>query len=497
VGSTIVETLADFTTDTQFADLPEIVVEESKRVLLDSVGCALGGVEHPKGRIGIDFGRILGGAGGDATIIGTADRVSVFGASFANGELINALDFDAVLPPGHVSPYVVPGALAVGESLRSSGKELIAALALSHEISYRFGKSMDWTRDTEGGEVSVSPVLGYTSTVFGASAAIARMKGLSSDVVANALGIAAHITQVNSHRAWMNRATSSTIKYTMGGVIAQTALTAVYMAELGHRGAAQVLDDADYGYRRFIGTKRWVPENLTDRLGTEWRYPAENSYKPYPHCRVMHGLFDALRDLMEQHDLRPEEIEAMRAWGEGWVMLPVWLNTMIEHVHDGQFSVLHGLAVAAQRIPPGPAWQDPALVFDPAVLGLMDRITFSPHPDYVTSVTRNPASRPSRVEIDARGTTFTAEREYYRGSPSPDPTSFMTTNELVDKFLVNAAVVLPRAQAEEAAAAILELENADDVSLVVRLFGTGVAAPPAGREPWRDRQPATDGKRKP
>jgi hypothetical protein len=107
----------------------------------------------------------------------------------------------------------------------------------------------------------------------------------------------------------------------------------------------------------------------------------------------------------------------------------------------------------------------------------MDRITFSPHPDYVTSVSRNPASRPSRIEIDARGTTFTAEREYYKGSPSPDPTSFMTTNELVDKFLVNAAVVLPKAQAEEAAAAILELENADDVSRVVRLLGTGDRTP--------------------
>jgi 2-methylcitrate dehydratase PrpD len=477
VSKTIIETLADFASETTFSDLPEGVVEESKRVLLDSVGCALGGVEHPKGRIGIEYGRILGGVGGDATIIGTPDRVSVFGASFANGELINALDFDAVLPPGHVSPYVIPGALAMGESLRSSGKELITALAVSHEMSYRFGKSMDWTRDTEDGKVSVSAVLGYTSTVFGATAAITHMKGLPADVVANALGIAGTISPVNSHRSWMSHAPSSTTKYTMGGVMAQTGLTAAYMAELGHRGDPQILDDAEFGYRRFIGTKRWVPENLTDQLGSEWRYPAENSYKPYPHCRVMHGLFDALRDLMERNDLRPEEIDALRAWGEGWVMLPVWLNNLIEHVHDGQFSVVHGLAVAAQRVPPGPAWQDPQLVFDPAVLDLMNRITFDTHPDYVTSINRHPASRPSRIEIDARGRTFVAEREYYKGSPSPDPTSFMTTNELVDKFLVNASVVLPTAQAEQAAAAILELENSDDVSQVARLLGTGDRSP--------------------
>src|SRR4051794_25261252 len=125
MSKTIIQSLADFTADTTFADLPDVVVEETKRLLLDSVGCALGGVEHPKGRIGIDYGRILGGSAGDATILGTAHRTSIFGASFANGELMNALDFDAILPPGHVSPYVIPGALALGETQGSSGKDLI------------------------------------------------------------------------------------------------------------------------------------------------------------------------------------------------------------------------------------------------------------------------------------------------------------------------------------------------------------------------------------
>ena len=472
MSDTIIETLAAFTSDTTFSDIPDVVVEECKRALLDSVGCALGGVAHPKGRIGVEYGTIMGGASGDATIIGTANRTSIFGAAFANGELINALDFDAVLPPGHVSPYVIPGALAVGESRHAPGTELIAALAVSHEMSFRFGRSMDWTRDTKDGEVSVSAVLGYTSTVFGATAAVGRMRGLSSDVVANALGIAGSISPVNSHRSWMNHAPSSTIKYTMAGALAQTALTSAYMAELGHRGDIQVLDDAEYGYPRFIGTKRWAPENLTEELGSDWRFPAANSFKPYPHCRVMHALFDALIDLMEEHDLKPDEIDAMRAWGEGWIMLPVWLNNSIEHVHDAQFSVDHGLAVAAQRIPPGPAWQDPAVVFSPSVLELMDKITFDTHPDFVNAINIHPASRPSRIEIDARGTTFVAERQFPKGSPSPDPSSFMTTDELVEKFQVNAAMVLPRSQADEAVAAILDLEKADDVSQIVRLLGT-------------------------
>lgn len=104
--------LARFASETKFSDLPDEVVAESKRILLDSLGCAIAAGGDRKGRIGIEYGRILGGDQSVATIFGSTHRSSTFGAAFANGELINALDFDAILPPGHVSPYVLPGALA-------------------------------------------------------------------------------------------------------------------------------------------------------------------------------------------------------------------------------------------------------------------------------------------------------------------------------------------------------------------------------------------------
>jgi 2-methylcitrate dehydratase PrpD len=52
---TIVETLADFTFETDIARLPAEVVEECKRLMVDSVGCALGGLSHPKGQIGVEY----------------------------------------------------------------------------------------------------------------------------------------------------------------------------------------------------------------------------------------------------------------------------------------------------------------------------------------------------------------------------------------------------------------------------------------------------------
>ena len=84
-------------------------------------------------------------------------------------------------------------------------------------------------------------------------------------------------------------------------------------------------------------------------------------------------------------------------------MLPCFTNREILEVHDAQFCFSHGLAIAAHRIPPGPRWQDPAVVFDPSVMALMNRVSLETHPTYFQSISADISSRPSRVEVRARG----------------------------------------------------------------------------------------------
>ncbi|VWB10046.1 MmgE/PrpD family protein [Burkholderia lata] len=478
---TIIQQLADFTAGTRYDQLPAPVVDACKRILLDSIGCAVAAVDEPKGRIGIDYARLTGGHG-DATIIGTGERVSMSGAAFANGELINALDMDAVVPPGHVTPYVLPGALAVAETSHASGQALIEAIALSHEMSYRIGKAMDYLRDTRDGKVAPPPVYGYSSTVFGATAAIVRLKALAPAVLPNALGIAGSIAPVNSQVAWFQHAPSSTIKYLLAGALTQAAMTAAHMAELGHRGDTQILDDREYGFPRFIGTQRWEPQHITDALGTDWRFPSEQAFKPYPHCRILHALLDGLTEIVETNDIAPHEITGIKAWVEGFVEQPVWLNRNIEHVHDAQFSIAHGLALGAHRPPPGKAWQDPALVFGPSVMALMDKVTHEVHPNYVELLSGHAASRPAKIEVSARGRTFVDERRYPKGSPSPDPASLMTDDELIAKFRRNVEDVLPAGRIDDVIDAVFTLERADDVASIMRMLG-----PDSGRDGVRAR----------
>lgn len=468
---TIIQQLADFTAETSYDDLPSVVVQEVKRTLLDSIGCAIAAIDEPKGRIGIDYGRIIGAKDPQATIIGSSDKVSVLGAAFANGELINALDLDVIQPPGHVAPYVLPAALAIGESLGSSGKDMIVSLAIANEMSNRFGKAMDNQRQIKDGKVAPPPVFGYASTIFGASSAIAKLKGHSKEIIANSLGISGCISPVNSQIAWFEHAPSSTIKYLMAGMLAQQALTAAHMGELGHRGDIQVLDDRDHGYARFIGTTKWAPEQITNGLGREWHFPAESSYKLYPHCRIMHAMMDCVIKVVRDHGIKPAEIEAIKVYVEGIAERPVWLNRKIEHVHDAQFSMAHGISVAAHLVAPGKAWQDPKVVYDPSVMSLMDRITTAVHPDYAKALASHASSRPARIELRARGQIFVEENSYPKGSPSPDSESFMTNDELAQKFRKNVIDVLTPADTERLIETTWALEELDDFAIIMRLTG--------------------------
>jgi 2-methylcitrate dehydratase PrpD len=465
---TIIEQLSEFAAGVRADALPDIVVRESQRILLDSFGCAVASLEDEAAQRDVAYARYLGGERGDASILGTGITTSVPGAAFANACLVNALDQDAVLPPGHVTPYVLPGALATAEAERVSGETLLRAIAVAHEISYRIGQSTDYLRDIKDGVVTIPKVIGYSSTLFGAAAAVGLVKGQDPETLADSMGIMGSTMPTNTQRAWMMHAPATTIKYQLAGGMAMSAVTAANLAGLGHTGDRLMLDDREYGFPRFIGTSRWEPAPITEALGEEWTFTRQAAFKPYPHCRVMHALFDGLIDIVETHDLRPEEIEAIDAWGESFVFQPTWVNEDIRNPRDAQFSMTHGLALAAHRFPPGRPWQTQEAVRTPSVLGLMERSTFHANPDYTEALASNPAARQSKVEVRARGQVFSAERSYPKGSPSPDESTYMTDAELIEKFRRNVDGVLSEADADAVVEASLDLRGVDDVAALVR-----------------------------
>lgn len=363
--TTLVEQIVAFADGLRFEDLPPPVVAESKRLLLDSIGCAIAALAIDKGQIAVRVAKDMGGAA-EATICGTGTRVSMTAAAFANGELINTLDYDALIsPPGHVAPYVIPAILATAEKRSSSGKELVRALVVAHEISARFGKAMADVRDVPPGEkISFPAISGYSSSIFGGTLGTAMLAGLDREQSASALGLAGHAAPTQSMGKWVRTMPATTDKYVLAGWISQAELLAVGLAKAGYVGDASVLE-GEFGFWRFMGSERWLPEALTDGLGVEWRLPQAAIYKPWAHCRISQTVLDCLAFLVEEHRLHPDEIERIDAWCDPHgALLPMWSSKALVSCLDAQMSVPFSASLVAHRVPNGTLWQQPETFTD-------------------------------------------------------------------------------------------------------------------------------------
>ena len=277
----ITEELANFVTQAKFSDLPADVSCEMKRVTLDSIGCAVNGLSTDRGEIAVELARKLGGPP-ESTIIGTNDKVSSVNAAFANGELTNALDYDA-FGEGHDAPIVIPAALAVGESVSAPGKEFILAIALGLEISARLKEEFmaPVTEGPERGKMRWPSVQGYGVISLAAAAGVGKILNLNREKMTNAIGIAGCICPPHIVRKFRDTAPVRMTKYGSSGWGAHAGVTAALLAEMGYTGDTDLFE-GEYGFWRYMGREKWkTADEVLDGLGTKWRCH-HITYKQYP-----------------------------------------------------------------------------------------------------------------------------------------------------------------------------------------------------------------------
>jgi len=279
----VMKELVTFAGDTKFSDLPAEVVSETKRLLLDSIGCGIGGKVMQRGKIATELATRLGGLP-EATILGTSTKVSCGSAAFANGELINALDWDACLGV-HLPPFVIPAPLAVAENVSASGKDLILSVTLGHEIARRIQMATapafyPIKRGAERGKMRFEPVSGHGSGVFGAAAGVGKILSFSPEKMANAMGIAGYAGPPSTLRKWTDTAPCSMTKFGPCGFAAEVGIRSAMLADMGYHGDTTIFK-GECGYWRFSGFQEWDKKAVTKGLGSKWNC-AQVSYKQYP-----------------------------------------------------------------------------------------------------------------------------------------------------------------------------------------------------------------------
>ena len=221
-SNTLADRLADYATTLRFEDLPKEVVHEAKRVLIDSLGVAIGAWKEDPCRIARTVAMELSAKNG-STLWGTHHKAPSDWAAFANGCCVRYFDYnDTYLSkePAHPSDNI-PAAYAVAESVGANGRELITAIAIAYEVQCRFCdaasiRARGWDHVTYG--------------CFSVACAASKLMKLDKAKAKHAIGIAG----VSS--AALRQSRVGELSHWKGTAFANAARHGVYAAMLARAG---------------------------------------------------------------------------------------------------------------------------------------------------------------------------------------------------------------------------------------------------------------------
>jgi 2-methylcitrate dehydratase len=234
--TSIVEYVSNYSNNLHYGDLPADTVHLLKRMIIDSIGCAIGAYSSEPSKIARDLAADVSSRR-PCTIIGTGTTTSPDLATFANGVMIRYLDFNdgyTTLESGHPSDSIA-ATLAGAEMVGAGGRRLITATAVAYEGFCRFGDAFS---------IRYVGFDHVTNGAIASSMGAARAMGLSMDQTQQAmnLGIAPNIalgqTRVGELSHWKGCAYANA---------SRNAVFAAMLAERGLTGPAPVFE-GEYGF---------------------------------------------------------------------------------------------------------------------------------------------------------------------------------------------------------------------------------------------------------
>lgn len=344
------ELAAQFIRDVNWNDLPEVVQHQAKQCLVDIVAAMVSGVLAPISDIAAGYAPIAW-PGDEATILLHDNRATAAGAAFANACAANGLDCDdgGAYTRGHQGAQVFPTALAISESLRLSGSEMLAAAVAGYEISHRFARCWhDYLHPVYQADGSWGSVA--------SAATAARLMGLDTATIEQALGIAEyHAPNLPMERDLIDPAM---VKHGHGWAV----MTGIFAAELAARGFTGIP-----GLMRSEKYDEWITT-----LGDEYIMVDGVDFKQHCSCGWGHTAIAAVQKLEAEHEWDVGNIESVRIEGHHWAAV---LHTAHPATtEEAQFSVRWPLAAYLVDGEVGPDQVLESRLGDPVINALVDKM---------------------------------------------------------------------------------------------------------------------------
>jgi 2-methylcitrate dehydratase PrpD len=414
----------------------------ARHCLLDWFGVALAGAQEP---ITEALARVVGDAPGPVPLVGRRERVGGLGAALVNGASSHALDFDDMHPlmSGHPSAAIIPALLAAAHDDGASGADLITALVAGVEVACLMGETMNPSHYEAGWHAT-----GTLGTFAAAAATVHLLRGDDASLH-RALSLAA--TQAAGLKAMFG----TMAKPLHAGKAASNGLLAARLALAGVTARPVPLTGPGSFAALYADTNGWHP-------------PAERAlaiegvlFKYHVSCIATHASIDNALSLRRTHAVDPRDVHDVE------VRVAPELQTVCniaspETGLEAKFSLRATTALALLGEDMGdPATFEDVTIRRPELVALRDRIrvvldpTVAGHPTWAAMRLRTTAGTEMATETDVGG---------------PEQNLALREERLVEKFHTLAARRLPPAAADELAAAVLAVEQLDDVRRLEALY---------------------------
>jgi 2-methylcitrate dehydratase PrpD len=448
------EQLAAFSARLRFEQIPDDVVAAAKLHLLDAVGTGLAALALDEMAAARAAALEIGGRE-EATAFGLSRRVGAGAAALANGAMMHALDFDDTHERAivHSSAVVAATVLAAGEAAGASGEELIVAAVGGYEVSARIGLAAPGALHLRG--FHPTSVCG----VFAAAAAAARLRGLSAEETAHALGIAG--SQASGLMEYL--ADGSQTKPLHAGWAAQAGIVAASLAAHGASGPGSVLEGRFGLLASHVG--EFDATALTAELGERWE-TTEIAFKAYPSCHAGHAVLDAVTEsgLGEEDPAAIEEVVALVA-GEvavGLVLEPAGRKRTPATPYDAKFSLPYCIGALVARGSLGVDAFTPEALGDERALQIAARVRY----EVAEFEDGNEFSGGIRARAGGRELEATVPR------PRGGPANPVAPSEVHAKFLGNASLALEEGGARRLLAVLDGLEGCSAAEVAASAQGS-------------------------
>jgi 2-methylcitrate dehydratase PrpD len=361
--SDVMTKLSAYMSEARGRALPEEVLEQTKRHVLDTIAAMVSGSELAPGRAAIAFARAYGGKA-VATIVGDTILCGPIEAALVNGTMAHADETDDTLAPGpwHPGCNVVPAALAVGEQFGTSGAHFLRAVVLGYDIGTRVMAAI-------GPGMANSHKLTYgIGGIFGAAAAAGCAAGLDAQKMRWVLSYTAQ--QSSGIESFPRDLDHIEKGFIFGGMPARGGVTSVLLVHAGWNAVNDIMAGPDNFILANAPTGK--AELLIDKLGERYELTRAN-IKKWTVGQPIHAPLDAVEALLKKQPIDPSQIQE--------IIVRYQPGSITDNSGPSDINVQHALAVMLiDKTVTFRNIHDKARMQDPAIVRLRAKVRLEPGP---------------------------------------------------------------------------------------------------------------------